>query len=225
MLSFRCFIKCTFLGVDWTYNEAMLKTSAADCSVLAGISPDVITAVANCTMPLFYCDDDDDSSVDRLVIDIKEEDSEAANDDLQSIASSVDNGVCDNFDKCSVLSEQSATCEDAKQDLSETIVAENCDGNSEPLGNNVDEKPSTEALKFESELSPTAVESAKPAGILTDEMFLRWPGLSGRVGAGLQNLGNTCFVNATVQCLTYTVPLVNYLLTLNHSASCKFIFV
>jgi len=214
------------LGLHWVYNEAVLKNAGADCSVLAGISTDVITAVANCTRPLFDCydDDDDDSVVDRLVIDMKEEeDSEVANDDLQSTASSVDSSsTCDNFDKCSLLSEQSATCENVKDELSEAVATENYDENPEPCRLITEEKLSTETVKIEAELSPTAVEAAKPADILTEDMFMRWPGVSGRVGAGLQNLGNTCFVNATVQCLTYTVPLVNYLLTLNHSASCKF---
>ncbi|XP_041077584.1 ubiquitin carboxyl-terminal hydrolase 36 [Polyodon spathula] len=41
-----------------------------------------------------------------------------------------------------------------------------------------------------------------------------------RVGAGLHNLGNTCFLNSTVQCLTYTPPLANYLLSKEHSRSC-----
>ncbi|XP_062480393.1 LOW QUALITY PROTEIN: ubiquitin carboxyl-terminal hydrolase 36, partial [Pezoporus occidentalis] len=36
------------------------------------------------------------------------------------------------------------------------------------------------------------------------------------VGAGLRNLGNTCFLNSTVQCLTYTPPLANYLLSKEH---------
>ncbi|XP_061213092.1 ubiquitin carboxyl-terminal hydrolase 42-like [Neopsephotus bourkii] len=40
------------------------------------------------------------------------------------------------------------------------------------------------------------------------------------VGAGLQNLGNTCYVNATLQCLTYTPPLANYMLSREHSKSC-----
>ncbi|XP_033923670.1 ubiquitin carboxyl-terminal hydrolase 36 [Melopsittacus undulatus] len=37
-----------------------------------------------------------------------------------------------------------------------------------------------------------------------------------RIGAGLCNLGNTCFLNSTVQCLTYTPPLANYLLSKEH---------
>ncbi|KAM6111101.1 ubiquitin carboxyl-terminal hydrolase 36 [Pterocles gutturalis] len=41
-----------------------------------------------------------------------------------------------------------------------------------------------------------------------------------RVGAGLQNLGNTCFLNSTVQCLTYTPPLANYLLSKEHGRTC-----
>ncbi|XP_063525505.1 ubiquitin carboxyl-terminal hydrolase 17-like protein 6 [Pongo pygmaeus] len=40
------------------------------------------------------------------------------------------------------------------------------------------------------------------------------------VGAGLQNMGNTCYVNASLQGLTYTLPLANYMLSREHSQTC-----
>uniref|UniRef100_A0A8C5TI17 Ubiquitin carboxyl-terminal hydrolase 36 n=1 Tax=Malurus cyaneus samueli TaxID=2593467 RepID=A0A8C5TI17_9PASS len=42
-----------------------------------------------------------------------------------------------------------------------------------------------------------------------------------RPGAGLFNLGNTCYINVILQCLTYTPPLANYLLSYEHSQSCQ----
>ncbi|KAM4032925.1 ubiquitin carboxyl-terminal hydrolase 36 isoform 1-T2 [Anomaloglossus baeobatrachus] len=53
-----------------------------------------------------------------------------------------------------------------------------------------------------------------------EKLTMKWERIS-RVGAGLQNLGNTCFLNSTVQCLTYTPPLANYLLSKEHSRNCQ----
>ncbi|XP_004642574.1 ubiquitin carboxyl-terminal hydrolase 17-like protein 6 [Octodon degus] len=41
-----------------------------------------------------------------------------------------------------------------------------------------------------------------------------------RAGAGLRNVGNTCYMNAMLQCLTYTPPLANYMLSLQHKPTC-----
>ncbi|XP_004682609.1 PREDICTED: ubiquitin carboxyl-terminal hydrolase 17-like protein 6 [Condylura cristata] len=46
-----------------------------------------------------------------------------------------------------------------------------------------------------------------------------WVGPS-RVGAGLRNLGNSCYANAALQCLTYTPLLAGYLLSRPRRAAC-----
>jgi len=38
-----------------------------------------------------------------------------------------------------------------------------------------------------------------------------------QIGPGLDNLDNTCFCNAVLQCLTHTAPLVNFCLNRSHS--------
>ncbi|XP_008301976.1 ubiquitin carboxyl-terminal hydrolase 42 isoform X2 [Stegastes partitus] len=52
-----------------------------------------------------------------------------------------------------------------------------------------------------------------------ERLVLKWPQVH-RIGAGLQNMGNTCFLNSALQCLTYTPPLANYMLTREHSKTC-----
>ncbi|NXW40044.1 UBP36 hydrolase, partial [Nyctiprogne leucopyga] len=52
-----------------------------------------------------------------------------------------------------------------------------------------------------------------------ERLSMKWEHVY-RIGAGLQNLGNTCFLNSTLQCLTYTPPLANYLLSKEHSRAC-----
>ncbi|OIW18627.1 hypothetical protein TanjilG_13379 [Lupinus angustifolius] len=42
-----------------------------------------------------------------------------------------------------------------------------------------------------------------------------------KIGAGLRNLGNTCFLNSVIQCLTYTEPLAAYLQSGKHKSSCR----
>lgn len=56
-----------------------------------------------------------------------------------------------------------------------------------------------------------------------ERLNLKWTQVH-RIGAGLQNMGNTCFLNSALQCLTYTPPFANYMLTREHSKTCKFMF-
>ena len=76
-----------------------------------------------------------------------------------------------------------------------------------------------------------SVEAAKddvpaPKRVLYDpaQLELRWRSPRS-VGAGLGNMGNTCFLNSVLQCLTYTAPLYNYLTSDHHKRLCECVCV
>lgn len=56
--------------------------------------------------------------------------------------------------------------------------------------------------------------------LYTKEVSLQWKKMS-QMGKGLVNMGNTCFLNAALQCLLYTPTFGNYLMAKEHSASCR----
>ena len=42
-----------------------------------------------------------------------------------------------------------------------------------------------------------------------------------RIGPGIQNMGNTCFMNSVLQCLTYSAPFANFILSGEHKSKCR----
>uniref|UniRef100_A0A8C5NRV8 USP domain-containing protein n=1 Tax=Junco hyemalis TaxID=40217 RepID=A0A8C5NRV8_JUNHY len=71
------------------------------------------------------------------------------------------------------------------------------------------------------ETTSSASGMALPQRILfpPQEICMDWQQRQ-RPGAGLCNLGSTCYINVILQCLTYTPPLANYLLSRDHSQLC-----
>lgn len=68
--------------------------------------------------------------------------------------------------------------------------------------------------------SGDGIDSPQRVLFPVERLNLKWNQVH-RIGAGLQNMGNTCFLNSALQCLTYTPPFANYMLTREHSKSCK----
>ncbi|XP_057634753.1 ubiquitin carboxyl-terminal hydrolase 17-like protein B [Chionomys nivalis] len=74
-------------------------------------------------------------------------------------------------------------------------------------------------------LAPAAPDLRPDEGLVAAELAARAkPRMSWErfhsVGAGLQNTGNSCYLNAALQCLTHTPPLAKYMLSREHSQSC-----
>ncbi|XP_042364195.1 ubiquitin carboxyl-terminal hydrolase 42 isoform X3 [Plectropomus leopardus] len=67
--------------------------------------------------------------------------------------------------------------------------------------------------------SGDGIDSPQKVLFPPERLNLKWTQVH-RIGAGLQNMGNTCFLNSALQCLTYTPPFTNYMLTREHSKTC-----
>jgi ubiquitin carboxyl-terminal hydrolase 36/42 len=93
------------------------------------------------------------------------------------------------------------------------------------------ESPSKENVKVTSSESDVSRSVKKPDGVPEPKMVLYTASQlvmgwreARPVGCGLCNLGNTCFLNSVLQCLTYTPPLFNYVASGQHSKTCTLIF-
>ncbi|PVU94649.1 hypothetical protein BB561_002379 [Smittium simulii] len=71
-----------------------------------------------------------------------------------------------------------------------------------------------------SKTNPNKLDSKASNLIPELKIALGWSKVR-KIGAGLHNLGNTCFLNSVLQCLAYTPPLAEYFLSKQHSSSCR----
>lgn len=71
--------------------------------------------------------------------------------------------------------------------------------------------------------SPTTTTTTTKTTVTTTtaSLDLSWSRIR-KTGVGLYNLGNNCYLNATLQCLAYTAPLSQWLVTRPHSPACRF---
>lgn len=78
---------------------------------------------------------------------------------------------------------------------------------------------------FETEETKTDPNAfRKPSTVLFDPKVVKgamsWAKVY-HIGPGLHNLGNTCFLNSVLQCLVYTAPFTNLLVSKLHSQKCR----